>query len=98
MMTEMTKTGKVAKAICDYLGIRPEALVSVQCHPDPVVAGTYAFRALVERLDGQAETRPYDFLTIGVPLGKLTDEDLEECDWETWPPKSAGRPTSWVVS
>jgi hypothetical protein len=88
MVTKMKIDGVVAKAISAYLGV--PALDALECYPDPEVAGTYAFRATL-----RATT--YDFLTIGVPLNRVTDEDLEECDWPTWPPESDFDHTVWVL-
>jgi hypothetical protein len=108
-MAKLNTDGTVGKAIVAYLGIPSHALKSLECYPDPMVTGTFAFRAMVEEFKGVSlndwdgtnhaapKLRAYDFLTIGLPLAKVTDEDLEECDWETWPPKSEGRITSWVV-
>jgi hypothetical protein len=105
----MKNTGTVAQAIAAYLGVNTNAIKTLECHPDPMVAGTYAFRATVEKFpgvslmdwDGTNHSKPtletYGFLTIGVPLQRLTADDLEECEWETWPPKSEGHVTGWVV-
>lgn len=76
---ELYVTGTVGRAIADYSGVAPSSL---SCYPDPKVPGTYAFRASFP--DGTG----LDFLVIGVPLADVTGEDLEETDFETWPPVS----------
>jgi hypothetical protein len=95
---QMSTTGIVANAIADYLGIEPKAIKSLEYLQDPMVAGTYAFQAVMEASPTHGREMTYQFLTIGVTMSKITSEDLEECDWETWPPKSTGRITSWMVS
>lgn len=67
----------------------------VQTYQDPMVSGTFAIRATCEN-GGTA-----DYLICGWEPGmdaaKLS-ELIEEVEWETWPPKSESRPTSWRVS
>ena len=65
------------KAIGMYSG---KTILKIQIHPDPKVAGTYAIRA-----DGM------DFLITRFPSLKTYKDiidNLEDVEWETWPPKS----------
>lgn len=80
----------VARAIETYTERKLTKLVAYE---DPKVDGTYAFRAWF--LD---EPKRLDFLTIGVALHAITGEDLEEVEFDQWPPRSADHPTQWVVS
>ncbi|CAB4190051.1 hypothetical protein UFOVP1196_28 [uncultured Caudovirales phage] len=82
------KPGTVSRAIEAYT---ERTVKTLECHPDPKVPGTYAFRATM------AEGDVMGFLTIGVPLQKVTDEDLEEIEIDTWPPVS-GPTTTWVLA
>jgi hypothetical protein len=97
MPIKMKTTGTIGLAIMEYMGIELGQIKSLQCSPDPVVEGTYAFRATVEEANCETDVRNFDFLTIGVALNRVKADDLEECDWATWPPVSAGRVTGWVV-
>lgn len=81
------KPGTVSRAIEAYT---ERTVKTLECCPDPQVPGTYAFQATME--DGDTLT----FLTIGVPLQKVTADDLEEAEFESWPPVS-GPSTSWVM-
>ena len=53
-------------------------------YPDPQVAGTYAIRTTIGK-------RVSDWLVCNLPsdatVGVVVDY-LEECEFETWPPKS----------
>lgn len=72
----------VKQGIEEYTG---SAVVDLQVHPDPMVDGTFAFRAKLQN------EQTLDFLLIGGTT-RFTSalqimEMLEECTFETWPPK-----------
>lgn len=81
----------VGKAIEEYTGRK---LTALKAFEDPKVDGTYAFRAT---FTDDAQRGGLDFLTIGVPLDSITSDDLEETEYNEWPPKSKGI-TQWMVS
>ena len=88
MTTSLNVSGTVGKAIAEYTGTTPR---QIEICPDPIVEGTYAVRAWFTNHE-------VDFLIVQVPLHKVTADDLEETEFETWPPKSTGRVTGWMVS
>ena len=76
---EMNIEGTVGEAIETYTGRELERL---ECAPDPNVAGCYGLRAWFE--DGEVA----DFVVKGVALRSVTEDDLEEVEFTTWPPTS----------
>jgi hypothetical protein len=86
LVLPLSPTGLIAKAIADYTG---REVVEVECVPDPKIAGTYAYRATL-LADGPLRAVPeqLQFLTVGVSLHKVTYADLEEVEFESWPPES----------
>ena len=73
--------GSIGKAVADYCG---DQIDSVDVYPDPNVPGVFAVRATVN-YHGGGLTTFVDFL-VRVPVQKVTANDLEECEFTTWPP------------
>lgn len=85
-----------ARLIADYTGDR---VSRVQVFEDPMVRGTYAIRAQVAG-PGTIGEGYLDALVItgGRGLAAMTADDVEEVEFEHWPPRSTGQPTGWSVS
>lgn len=80
----------IIKGIEEYTGKKVNKL---KTYADPKVSGTYALRADIEALG------TIDFLIVGhfveewTPVG--ISEQLEECEFEKWPPKSGEPQFVW---
>lgn len=75
--------GTLKQAVTDYLGHAAE----VECVADPVVPGTFAVQAQwKDEWDGRVRTA--QFLIVGVPLQQVTEDDLSEVEFTSWPPVS----------
>ena len=78
------------QAVAEYTG---REVMSVQVHPDPKVSGTYAIRAVLKR---GKKTETIDFLHVsGMSNADVSPDTLEECTFESWPPKSGGLKLFW---
>lgn len=76
--------GTLGHAIAEYTSLR---VLELDVVADPVVEGTYAMQALL--FDDDAKTGlTAQFLVCDVPLRQVTMNDLEECEFTSWPPTS----------
>ena len=81
----MTKKKRdlIIKGIEEYTGKTVEKL---KTYRDPKVNGTYALKAIMN------DNKVLDFLICGGYVEEWTPEcisdNLEECEFESWPPKS----------
>lgn len=82
-MASVALSGTIARAVADYTGCLVRECEAV---PDPNVAGTFAVRAVVRAYIVGARDRTIFFLIAGVPLARLTVNDLEEVEFTEWPP------------
>ena len=73
--------GTLRRAVRDYVGQDAQ----VECVPDTVVPGTFALQATWEEGD---QVRVAQFLIVGVPLQDVTEDDLSEVEFTSWPPVS----------
>jgi hypothetical protein len=86
----MTLRSKFKAAIEEYSG---NGVSSIKLHPDPQVPGTYAIRTKFE-----GESEHCDWLLVKYNPAWTTSEiqmQLEECEFETWPPISDGLKLFW---
>jgi hypothetical protein len=74
--------GTIGKAVATYTGGLVERLEVIA----DSVPGTYACMAIVRR----HRERPLvlQFILRGVALHRVTENDIEECDFTSWPPRS----------
>lgn len=76
--------GSLGHAIAEYTGLR---VLELDVIPDPVVEGTYAMQAIL--FDDAAQTGfTQQYLVCDIPLRQVTEHDLEECEFTSWPPTS----------
>ena len=78
---KVAHSGTIGKAVEDYTGW---PLVDLDVVPDPVVPGVYAVHAVY----GRTKRFTGHFLIKGVPLNRVTAQDLEEVQFTHWPPTS----------
>lgn len=86
MAIRIESDGHVGRVLRSYSGRQVEA---VEVAPDPQVQGVFAIKAwFAGGPEGQhrARTQVVQAFLVRVPLHKLTEEDLEEVDFATWPP------------
>jgi hypothetical protein len=76
-MAIVALSSPIARAIQDYTG---KDAVSVDVVPDPNFPGVYAIRA-------ELDDTTLDFLIRDVLLQRVTENDLEEVEFKTWPPQ-----------
>ena len=88
----MTKKKRdlIIKGIEEYNGNK---VTNLKTYRDPKVNGTYALRAEIETVGA------IDFLLVGHFVEEWTPEgimeQLEECEFEKWPPKSGEPQFMW---
>lgn len=75
--------GVIGRAIADYTGAQ---VLELEAVVDPVVAGAYGIQALVK--SERSNPRIVQFVISGVPLRHVTDRDLQEVEFDSWPPRS----------
>jgi hypothetical protein len=82
----LATTGTVARAFEQYVGMKaPRAhWISLECFVDPYFPGVYAFRARYYRNDGRVDE--CTFMTKGVAASRITEDDIEEVQFTSWPP------------
>lgn len=81
---QMDVNGTIGKAVADYTG---GTVLELDVVPDPNVPGAYAIQATV-RADyfDPPQVGVAQFLLSGVPVQKVTEDDLEEVEFTAWPP------------
>lgn len=88
--------GTIGRAVATYT---EREVVEIEVARDPIVVGAFAVRATVRRSTEEWwSTDTLDFLITGVPLQDVSENDLEEVYFTSWPPVSTGRPCVWRLS